>query len=83
MQPGTMLLDEPTLALDPEMIRVVLDVMRNLVRYGMTMVAVTHEKGFAGEAAHSIVFMADGRIIVKKGFDHFLPGRKMSVPGSS
>jgi len=83
MQPGTMLFDEPTSALDPEMIQEVLDMMRNPVRDGMTMVAVTHEMGFAGEAAHSIVFMGDGRIIEKKGSDHFLPGRKMSVPGSS
>ena len=78
-----MMLDEPTLALDPEMIQVVLDVMRNLVRYGMTMVVATQDMGFAGEAAHSIVFMADGRIIEKKDSDDFLPGRKMSVPGSS
>lgn len=71
MQHGTMLFDELTSAPDPEMIQEVLDVMRNPVRDGMTMVVVTHEMGSAGEAAHSIVLMADGRIIEKKCSDDF------------
>jgi ABC-type polar amino acid transport system ATPase subunit len=63
MQPKVMLFDEPTSALDPEMVREVLDVMRDLAASGMTMVVVTHEMGFAREAADRVVFMDDGRII--------------------
>ena len=51
MQPDVMLFDEPTSALDPEMVREVLDVIRQLADEGMTMVVVTHEMGFAREAA--------------------------------
>ena len=51
MDPKVMLFDEPTSALDPEMIKEVLDVMVDLARYGMTMVVVTHEMGFARKAA--------------------------------
>ena len=58
-----MLFDEPTSALDPEMIREVLDVMVDLARAGMTMVVVTHEMGFAREAADRVVFMDHGRIV--------------------
>ncbi|MDR0269081.1 amino acid ABC transporter ATP-binding protein [Paenibacillus sp.] len=63
MKPKIMLFDEPTSALDPEMIGEVLDVMRNLAHEGMTMVIVTHEMGFAREAADRIVFMDNGQII--------------------
>src|ERR1700741_2676933 len=63
MEPKLMLFDEPTSALDPEMIREVLDVMRALARDGMTMAAVTHEMGFAGEVGDRIVFIDDGRIV--------------------
>lgn len=63
MQPRVMLFDEPTSALDPEMIGEVLDVMRSLAHQGMTMVIVTHEMGFAREAADRIVFMDEGKII--------------------
>jgi putative glutamine transport system ATP-binding protein len=58
-----MLFDEPTSALDPEMIREVLDVMRDLAKSGMTMLVVTHEKGFDREAADRIVFMDEGCIV--------------------
>ena len=58
-----MLFDEPTAALDPEMINEVLDVMVNLAKEGMTMVVVTHEMGFAREVADRIIFMDEGRII--------------------
>ena len=58
-----MLFDEPTSALDPEMINEVLDVMIALARDGMTMVVVTHEMGFARQAANRVVFMDDGRIV--------------------
>ena len=63
MQPKIMLFDEPTSALDPEMIKEVLDVMRELARSGMTMIVVTHEMGFAREAADRIVFFAEGNIV--------------------
>ncbi len=63
MQPKIMLFDEPTSALDPEMIKEVLDVMLDLAREGMTMVVVSHEMGFAKEAADRIVFMDEGKIV--------------------
>ncbi len=63
MQPKVMLFDEPTSALDPEMINEVLDVMLNLAKEGMTMVVVSHEMGFARNAANRVVFMDGGRII--------------------
>ena len=63
MQPKIMLFDEPTSALDPEMIKEVLDVMLDLARDGMTMVVVSHEMGFARNAAHQVVFMDQGRIV--------------------
>jgi ABC-type polar amino acid transport system ATPase subunit len=63
MEPHVMLFDEPTSALDPEMIGEVLEVMRSLVRDGMTMIVVTHEMGFAREAAGRVVFMDNGRIV--------------------
>jgi polar amino acid transport system ATP-binding protein len=63
MKPKLMLFDEPTSALDPELVGEVLAVMNSLARDGMTMVVVTHEIGFANEAADEIVFMADGAIV--------------------
>jgi polar amino acid transport system ATP-binding protein len=63
MNPKIMLFDEPTSALDPEMIGEVLAVMLDLAREGMTMVVVTHEMGFARQAADRIVFMDQGQII--------------------
>ena len=51
MRPEVMLFDEPTSALDPEMVGEVLDVMKKLAADGMTMLVVTHEMGFAREAA--------------------------------
>ena len=63
MDPKLILLDEPTSALDPEMINEVLDVMIGLARSGMTMVVVTHERGFARKAADRVVFMSDGAIV--------------------
>jgi ABC-type polar amino acid transport system ATPase subunit len=63
MDPKVMLFDEPTSALDAEMIREVLDVMRQLAREGMTMLVVSHELGFAREAANRVLFMDGGRII--------------------
>ena len=63
MNPKIMLFDEPTSALDPEMISEVLDVMLDLARDGMTMVVVTHEMGFARNAATEIIFMDRGKIV--------------------
>ncbi len=62
MDPEIMLFDEPTSALDPEMVGEVLDVMKELANEGMTMVCVTHEMGFAREAADRVLFMCDGKI---------------------
>lgn len=63
MEPRAMLFDEPTSALDPEMVSEVLDVIRNLARGGMTMVVVTHEMGFAREAADRVAFVHEGRLL--------------------
>ena len=63
MEPEVLLFDEPTSALDPEIVGEVLAVMRQLVSDGMTMIVVTHEMGFAREAADSIVFMDAGVIV--------------------
>lgn len=71
MSPKIMLFDEPTSALDPEMIGEVLDVMTKLAREGMTMVVVTHEMGFAREAADQVVFMDQGRILETGSPTHF------------
>ncbi|WP_322032690.1 amino acid ABC transporter ATP-binding protein [Paraburkholderia sp. J76] len=63
MSPKLMLFDEPTSALDPEMVSEVLAVMLELAKSGMTMIVVTHEMGFARQAADRIVFMDGGRIV--------------------
>ena len=63
VHPKVMLFDEPTSALDPEMISEVLNVMGGLAVDGMTMLVVTHEMGFARNAANRVVFMADGAIV--------------------
>ena len=63
MAPSVMLFDEVTSALDPELVKEVLDVMRELASEGMTMVVVTHEMGFAREAADAIIFMDEGQIV--------------------
>ena len=63
MQPDIMLFDEVTAALDPEMVREVLDVMLELAKGGMTMVIVTHEMQFARAIADRVVFMDGGEIV--------------------
>ena len=63
MEPDVLLFDEPTSALDPEMVGEVLQVISDLARYGITMVVVTHEMGFAREVADRVLFMADGKLI--------------------
>jgi polar amino acid transport system ATP-binding protein len=72
MKPALMLFDEPTSALDPEVIGEVLDVMKALAfEMGTTMIVVTHEMGFAREAADRVVMMDDGRIIEEGPPSHF------------
>lgn len=66
MQPDVMLFDEPTSALDPEMVGDVLKLMQDLANQGMTMVIVSHEMGFAKNAADRVLFMDDG-IIIESG----------------
>ncbi|MBQ5544701.1 MAG: amino acid ABC transporter ATP-binding protein, partial [Clostridia bacterium] len=63
MNPEIMLFDEVTAALDPEMVREVLDVMLELAQGGMTMLIVTHEMGFARAVADRIVFLDEGKIL--------------------
>lgn len=74
MQPDVLLFDEPTSALDPEMVKEVLNTIKELVKTGITMVIVTHEMGFAKEAADKICFVDNG-VIAEQGtheefFDH-------------
>jgi ABC-type polar amino acid transport system ATPase subunit len=63
MRPKLMLFDEVTSALDPELVKEVLDVMQELASEGMTMVVVTHEMGFAREVGSRMIFMDEGRIV--------------------
>ena len=71
MKPPVMLFDEPTSALDPEMIGEVLQVMKQLASEGMTMICVTHEMGFAREAAHRVLFIDEGVILERAGPEDF------------
>ena len=66
MEPHVMLFDEVTSALDPELVKEVLDTMRELAEEGMTMLVVTHEIGFAREVGDQVVFM-DGGVVVEQG----------------
>jgi ABC-type polar amino acid transport system ATPase subunit len=63
LEPRVMLFDEPTSALDPELVGSVLEVMRSLRESGMTMIVVSHEMGFARNAADRVVFMDEGAIV--------------------
>ena len=63
LNPEIILLDEITAALDPEMVREVLEVVLELAREGMSMLIVTHEMGFARKVADRIVFMDKGAIV--------------------
>lgn len=71
MHPKILLFDEPTSALDPEMIQEVLDVIIGLAAEGITMVVVTHEMGFAREAADRVIFIDEGIILEDGTPDHF------------
>ena len=66
MEPEVMLFDEPSSALDPEMVGEVLEVMKDLASQGMTMVVVTHEMGFAKEVGSRVIFFDEG-IIQEEG----------------
>jgi ABC-type polar amino acid transport system ATPase subunit len=66
MSPTVMLFDEVTSALDPELVKEVLDVMKRLASEGMTMIVVTHEMGFAREVGDRMIFMDEG-LIVEEG----------------
>ena len=66
MHPEVLLFDEVTAALDPEMVREVLDVVLDLAREGKTMIIVTHEMKFARDVADRILFM-DGGVVVEQG----------------
>ena len=63
LRPSLMLLDEVTAALDPELVRDVLDVIQDLASEGITMLLVSHEMGFIREAAHRVVMMDAGRVV--------------------
>jgi polar amino acid transport system ATP-binding protein len=63
MAPKVMLFDEVTSALDPELVKEVLDVMKRLASEGMTMIVVTHEMGFAREVGDRMIFMDEGQIV--------------------
>ena len=76
--PRVVLFDEPTSALDPELTGEVLDVMRNLAQEGTTMVVVTHEMGFAREAAGRIVLMEEGTVVENTPAKEFFTQPKTS-----
>lgn len=76
MEPDVMLFDEPTSALDPEMVGEVLDVMKALAKSGMTMIIVTHEMGFAKEAATRVIFMDQGKMIEENTPQEFFTNPK-------
>ncbi|MBQ7372530.1 MAG: amino acid ABC transporter ATP-binding protein [Blautia sp.] len=63
MHPELLLFDEVTAALDPEMVREVLDVILNLARQGRTMIIVTHEMQFAKAIADRVIFLDGGKIV--------------------
>lgn len=64
LQPEVMLFDEVTASLDPEMVRGILDIIKELANDGsMTMLIVTHEMNFAAQIADRVLFLEDGRIL--------------------
>ena len=76
MKPEVMLFDEPTSALNPEMISEVLDVMTDIAQEGMTMICVTHEMGFARKVADRVIFMDQGQIIEENSPENFFSAPK-------
>ncbi len=98
MAPKLILFDEPTSALDPELVYEVLAVMGQLAEEGMTMIAVTHELGFARRFANRVIFIADGVIyeegspadlfgaprgeLTRRFLAHFQGGERFVIPGT-
>ena len=76
MNPEVILFDEPTSALDPEMVGEVLDLMKSVADEGMTMVIVTHEMGFAREAANRVIFIDEGKILEEAPPEEFFTSPK-------
>ena len=76
MKPRIMLFDEVTSALDPEMIKEVLDTMIQLAEEGMTMICVTHEMGFARQVADRVIFMDEGQIVEQNEPEEFFKSPK-------
>ena len=76
MHPEVLLLDEITAALDPEMVREVLDVVLSLAKEGRTMVIVTHEMAFARAVADRIIFLDGGKVIEEGAPDQFFDAPK-------
>jgi polar amino acid transport system ATP-binding protein len=76
MHPEVMLFDEVTAALDPEMVREVLDVMLELASQGMTMVIVTHEMQFARAIADRVIFLEGGSIVEQSAPEEFFTAPK-------
>ncbi len=76
MHPEIMLFDEVTAALDPEMVREVLDVMLELAKGGMTMIIVTHEMKFAEAIADRVIFIDNGKIVEESKPEEFFKNPK-------
>ena len=76
MNPEVILFDEPTRALDPEMVGEVLDLMKALAKEGMTMIIVTHEMGFAREVANKVLFIDEGQILESGAPEEFFGNPK-------
>ena len=76
MHPEILLFDEVTAALDPEMVREVLDVMLDLAKQGRTMLIVTHEMQFARAIADRIIFLDNGKIVEEATPDEFFDDPK-------
>ena len=76
MEPEVLLLDEVTAALDPEMVREVLDVILGLAKEGKTMIIVTHEMQFARAVADRVLFFDDGEVVEEDIPEHFFANPK-------
>lgn len=76
LHPELLLFDEVTAALDPEMVREVLDVMLDLARQGRTMIIVTHEMQFARAVSDRVIFLEDGHILEEGAPEEFFTAPK-------
>lgn len=83
MHPEILLFDEVTAALDPEMVREVLDVMLDLAKQGKTMLIVTHEMQFAKAVADKVIFIDQGKIVEEAAPDKFSNIRRQREQNSS